>query len=173
MIVGVVRTFLEMTDLADFRPAFEVPAVDLVPVGNHTTLLRDVLRRVGSPHHWSSSALSAREATAAMSDPLLRYWLITVDGEAAGLTAMRTGPGGDVEIVSFGLVPDRVGRGYGGAALNEAVRLAWNLDPADDVPIRRVWLHTSSLDHPNALGNYQRRGFRVYRTEQRQKVIPD
>ncbi len=108
-----------------------------------------------------------------MSDPLLRHWLITVDGEPAGLTAIQAQPRGDVEIVSFGLVPDRVGRGYGGAALSRAVGLAWTQDPADDTPIRRVWLRTGSLDHPNALGNYQRRGFRIYRTEHRQKTIPD
>jgi hypothetical protein len=32
---------------------------------------------------------------------------------------------------------------------------------------RRVWLHTASLDHPNALANYLARGFRVYDTEER------
>ncbi|MFG1916756.1 hypothetical protein [Micromonospora sp. NPDC048898] len=35
----------------------------------------------------------------------------------------------------------------------------------DSPAVRRVWLHTSSLDHPNALRNYQRRGLTVYRTE--------
>ena len=27
---------------------------------------------------------------------------------------------------------------------------------------KRVWLHTSTLDHPNALPNYLRRGFRGF-----------
>jgi hypothetical protein len=47
--------------------------------------------------------------------------------------------------------------------LTLAVREAWNVEPLDADAVRRVWLHTSSLDHPNALGNYQRRGFRPYR----------
>ena len=173
VIVEVVRIYLEMTDATDLRPAVEVPAVALEPVDNHSPLLREVLHRVGAPHHWSSAVLSVEQSATAMSDPLLRSWLVTVDGEPAGLTVMRAQPGGEVEIVSFGLVPDRVDYGYGGAALTAAVRLAWTLDPADDVPIHRVWLRTNSLDHPNALGNYQRRGFRICRTEHRQKTIPD
>ncbi len=31
--------------------------------------------------------------------------------------------------------------------------------------LRRVWLHTCTLDHPNALPNYLARGFTPYRTE--------
>ena len=30
---------------------------------------------------------------------------------------------------------------------------------------RRVWVHTCDLDHPNALVNYQARGFSVYKVE--------
>jgi hypothetical protein len=39
------------------------------------------------------------------------------------------------------------------------VRDAWTLGP------KRVWLHTCTLDHPNALPNYLARGFTPYRTE--------
>jgi hypothetical protein len=36
------------------------------------------------------------------------------------------------------------------------------LDPS----VNRVWLHTSSQDHPRALPNYHRRGFRTFKAEQ-------
>lgn len=69
-------------------------------------------------------------------------------------------PEANVEIATFGLVPELVGRGLGGPALTLAVRLAWNqVNPDDLAPVRRVWLHTSSLDHPRALANYRARGF--------------
>jgi hypothetical protein len=32
--------------------------------------------------------------------------------------------------------------------------------------VNRVWLHTSTVDHPRALPNYHRRGFRTFKTEQ-------
>jgi hypothetical protein len=37
--------------------------------------------------------------------------------------------------------------------------MAWAGQPT------RVWLHTCTLDHPNALPNYVRRGFRPVREE--------
>ena len=40
-----------------------------------------------------------------------------------------------------------------------AVRDAWAMAPT------RVWLHTCTLDHPNAVPNYRARGFVPYRTE--------
>jgi hypothetical protein len=69
--------------------------------------------------------------------------------------------GGEVEIETFGLVPEFIGKGLGGYALTLGVQRAWNLVPG----VRRIWLHTSSLDHPGALPNHQRRGFRTFKTE--------
>ena len=37
----------------------------------------------------------------------------------------------------------------------------------------RDWVHTCSLDHPQALSNYQARGFRIYRTEEKPENLPD
>ncbi len=69
-----------------------------------------------------------------------------------------------VEIAYFGLAPDAIGRGLGKHLLSCAVRDAWALGPT------RVWLHTSTLDHPHARSNYEKRGFVVYRTEQYEVV---
>lgn len=81
--------------------------------------------------------------------------------------------GRDVEIVVAGLVPEFVGKGFGGHLLTVATRLAWKAEHPDGALTRRVWLHTSSLDHPHALPNYQRRGFRVFATETEQKEVPE
>ena len=40
--------------------------------------------------------------------------------------------------------------------MNEALERAWAR------PIPRMWVHTCTFDHPNALGFYQRSGFRPY-----------
>ena len=60
----------------------------------------------------------------------------------------------------FGLAPGSIGRGMGKHLLSCAVRDAWALGPS------RVWLHTCTLDHPNALPNYRARGFVPYKSEQ-------
>jgi GNAT superfamily N-acetyltransferase len=59
-----------------------------------------------------------------------------------------------------------VGRGLGTLLLTRAVEEAWALGTS------RVWLHTSTLDHPAALPNYLKRGFKQVRTEVYQTTIP-
>lgn len=66
----------------------------------------------------------------------------------------------EVEIAYFGLLPEFIGRGLGGALLTRAIDTAWAWAPTP----ARVWVHTCNRDHPNALANYQARGFKIYKT---------
>ena len=43
--------------------------------------------------------------------------------------------------------------------LSEAIRLGF-LEK-----VKRVWVHTCSLDHPNAILNYQARGMKIFKNE--------
>jgi len=94
-------------------------------------------------------------------------WVAYLDGTPAGYFELEGETGGEVEIVSFGLLPAFAGQGFGGWFLTEAVRRAWAKAPT------KVWLHTCSFDHPAALANYQARGFRLVRTEEHLKEMPD
>jgi GNAT superfamily N-acetyltransferase len=105
--------------------------------------------------------------------PQRRHWLAVAGDQPAGLLTVEAQPRGDVEILTFGLVPEFIGQGHGGPVLTESVRLAWSTPPLDTDGVRRVWLHTSSLDHPHARANYERRGFRPFRTETRRRELPD
>lgn len=66
-----------------------------------------------------------------------------------------------VEVCSFGLTPPFIGQGYGGPLLDTAIEnaFAWGA--------RRVWLHTCSLDHPHALNNYRKSGFKIFKVEEK------
>lgn len=159
-------TYLEMTDLGELRAGRVVPALQLRREEGLSLLARSVQARVGAAYGWRSSTRSDQEwQELARSHPHGQYWLITLAGEAAGIAALEPQPGGDVEIRTFGLLPDYVGQGLGGHALTLALQQAWASESLEAEAIRRVWLHTNSNDHPSALLNYQRRGLRVYRTE--------
>ena len=124
--------------------------------------------RIGAPHGWvGRTSWSEGEWKAELERPCVRAWLARVRDETVGLIELEAEPGGDVGIVVFGLVPELVGKGFGGALLTRATRLAWELEPPGGGRTRRVWVQTSSRDHPNAIRNYERRGFRVFRTERR------
>jgi GNAT superfamily N-acetyltransferase len=64
---------------------------------------------------------------------------------------------GECELAFVGLIPDLAGLGHGKWLLAEAVSRAWRDG------IRRVHVHTCSLDHPAALSAYRRAGFVPFR----------
>ncbi len=94
-------------------------------------------------------------------------WIAYVQGTPAGYFELERQQGGSVEICYFGLMPQFIGQGLGGALLTDAVETAWSLGAS------RVWLHTCSLDHPSALGNYQARGFKIFDTVEEFEELPD
>lgn len=163
-------TYLEMTGFDLLRPAATVAAVSLEPVDNLAPMLRDLVARVGAAHDWASLRYSAQQWQQAMAQPGLRHWMVVIDGAAVGVVGLQAHPDDEVEITKFGLVPEALGHGCGGTTLTEAIRLAWAAGAPAAPPVRRVWLHTSSRDHPHAIGNYQRRGFLPFRLEDRQRA---
>ncbi|WP_331766693.1 GNAT family N-acetyltransferase [Embleya sp. NBC_00896] len=164
--MGTTITYLEMTSPDQLRPARPVPALGLRRIDADSPLVRSTPKRIGNAYGWRSSTRSDQEwREIVLAHPLRQFWLITHDGDTAGAGYLEPQPGGDVEITTFGLVPEFVGKGLGGSALALVIRQAWTGPPVDTDTVRRVWLHTSSRDHPNALINYQSRGLRPYRTE--------
>jgi GNAT superfamily N-acetyltransferase len=169
VLVDQTVTYLEMTS-PDQLFAGTVPPADVTldsADASATALIRATHDRIAAPHHWSSLQWSDHQWRDLLSHPDIRSWLARVDGDVIGLIQLQIHPRGDVEITKFGLVPGFVGRGFGGHLLTVATRLAWDLSAGT-----RVWLHTSSLDHPHALSNYRNRGFRPFRVEHRPREIP-
>jgi GNAT superfamily N-acetyltransferase len=176
MILEQTVTWLEMTSPDQLRPGRLPPEpMELIPAGPSLgPLLGETTTRVGSPHGWTSRpAWSEAQWADHLAKPGVRAWLARVGGEPAGVVEVETRPGNETEITVFGLVPELVGRGFGGHLLTQAVRLAWAAGQPDGAPTRRVWLHTASADHAHALPNYLARGFQVVRSEVRRKVVPD
>ena len=63
------------------------------------------------------------------------------------------------EIAYFGILEDYFGRKLGGYLLSEAIKRSFNFGCI------RVWVHTCSLDHKNALSNYLSRGMKIFKSE--------
>lgn len=169
MLVEQTVTYLEMTSPDQLRPGRVPPAEVTLDSADEAALplMRLTQNRIGAPHHWSTLDWSHQRWLGVLSHGAWRSWIARVGPDVAGLIQLKIHPGPEVEISVFGLVPEFVGRGFGGHLLTLAVQLAW------DVPgVNRVWLHTSSLDHPHALPNYRSRGFRPFRVEHRPREIP-
>ena len=65
----------------------------------------------------------------------------------------------EFEIAYFGIMEEYIGKGYGGFLLSEA------LESCLKEKVRRIWVHTCSLDHENAIKNYLARGMKLYKEE--------
>ena len=65
----------------------------------------------------------------------------------------------EVEIVYFGILEEYFGKKIGGFLLSEAIKRSFLLD------VKRVWVHTCSLDHKHALQNYLSRGLKIFKSE--------
>jgi GNAT superfamily N-acetyltransferase len=167
--VEEIVTYLEMTALSELRPSRPAAGVALEHVDGTSPLIQPVQVRIGASYAWRSASRSDGEWAEWLSHPLRRYWFIKYETEIAGITDFELQPGGEVEITTFGLLPEYVGRGLGGYALTLAIREAWGVEPVGAESVWRIWLHTSTLDHPNALANYERRGFRPFRTRVNQR----
>ena len=65
----------------------------------------------------------------------------------------------EIEIAFFGILEEYIGRKLGSYLLSEAIKKSFERGS------KRVWVHTCSLDHKNALSNYISRGMQIYKTE--------
>jgi GNAT superfamily N-acetyltransferase len=170
-MVEVTRTFVEMRDPAQLKRK-DLPPGDAhfvrcrpCPVAHY----RELYGRVGSQWHWTDRhAFTDEKLAAILSNPDVHVWELRVGGDLAGYFELEKQPGPVVEIVYFGLTPEFIGKGYGGAMLTRAVEEAWSLGA------ECVWLHTCTLDSPRALPNYEARGFvRTGKVEKYVVQLPD
>lgn len=164
----VTRTYLELKDRAQFKAASgDFPGIAIARAKQPLPeLYRQCYRTVGEAFHWRDRwDWTDAEIRKHLADPAIQLFVATrtkgtKHADLAGWYELRRVTDDDsVEIAYFGIVAAEFGRGFGKHLLSSAVRDAWALGP------KRVWLHTCTLDHPNALPNYVARGFTPYRTE--------
>jgi GNAT superfamily N-acetyltransferase len=128
-------------------------------------LNRDLYFRVGEKWDWvDKRPWTDDQWKEYAKSPELRTFAGYCDGVLAGYYELRQDTEGGIEIAYFGLLPEFIGRGLGGALLTSAIEEAWS--GSDGIAPVRVWVHTCNRDHPQALANYQARGMRVYKVEQ-------
>lgn len=153
----VIRTHLELTDLKPAGPPRTSQRVDITrvdPPDGATSAW--FYAHVGGPYSWTDHAERTPAEWQDWADTVAT-WVLTVDGRPAGYYELAD-HGDATEIAYFGLLRDHHGKGLGGHLLTHAIRRAQTRHP-------RVTVHTCTLDGPNALANYEARGFRPVRTE--------
>lgn len=152
-LVAVV-TFLDMSE----PPTGQVPVSSLslrrVPEPD-VDEYRQLFRRIGKHWLWFSRLLMTDEQLAGIiQDEAVELYLVVDElGTEIGMVELDLREPGECELAYIGLLPELAGLGHGRWLLGETLRLAWRED------VRRVHVHTCTLDHPAALSAYRRAGF--------------
>lgn len=177
---GVTITYLEMTQepLLTLHPPVNVGQLGLIratkmPIDYY----RFLFDQVGRPWKWFSRwLLGDEDLKAIIHDEAVEIFVLYHDGSPAGFFELDFRSAPDVEILFIGLIGENVGRGLGKFLLANAVQRAWQgqderreRGPATT----RVHLQTCTLDHPHALGFYQKMGFAPFSQEQVDLEIPE
>jgi ribosomal protein S18 acetylase RimI-like enzyme len=160
--IGDVITYLEMTE-KPVRPPRPVPLAKLALLRAErctVSFYRYLYNTVGEPWIWYLRRLwSDEKLRDHLGRPEIEVFVLYVAGVPAGYYELDRAANGETELCYFGLIPDFIGKSLGLYFLQAAIDHAWL------GATRRFWVHTSTFDHPRALGLYQRAGFRVYRRE--------
>lgn len=159
----LITTYLEMRSRDQMRPKradarFQVRE----KTERDWRFNRDLYLRVGEQWDWIDKRPWTDEQWKEYATAELRTFGGYYDDALVGYYELRRDREAGIEIAYFGLLPEWIGRGLGGALLTSAIEAAWRIEPNTS----RVWVHTCNRDHPQALANYQARGMIVYKVEE-------
>lgn len=166
--LSAIVTSLEMTSRPPLRA---LPASNLrleAWHAPHAEKYRVLYRRIGEPWLWFSRLeMDDDTLLSIIHDPKVRIWaVVDRQGIEVGILELDFRSDGECEIAFFGLIPELAGKGHGKWLMAMALQLGWA-----EAGVKRMWVHTCTLDGPAALAFYQKSGFTAY---QRQlETFPD
>ena len=161
-MIPVQRNFLELKDLKNLKTNSINEKKFLVKkIKPDFQLNKFFYKQVGKKHRWIDRlSWSDGKWINYISNKNLETYIISESDELAGFFELLYNPElKETEISYFGLLEEYIGKGIGGYALSVAIKKSFEKN------IKRVWLHTCTLDHPNALKNYIARGMTVFKKE--------
>ena len=167
--VEVTVTFLRM-DCAPLTPSPSLRAdFQIVRVQQPTVpFYRYLYNTVGEDYlWWLRRTTPDHELAVLLHDEAVAIHALYTGGEPAGFFELdaRTWP--DVNLSYFGLMPNAIGCGTGYAFLRAAVDEVWRRGAGG------MTVNTCSADHPRALPNYLRAGFRILREVNEAWAVPN
>jgi GNAT superfamily N-acetyltransferase len=166
--VGVDVTFLRMD-----KPVLGmVPGLPAGAVVTHVpqcsvAYYRYLYDTIGQDYcWWLRRTLSEPELKRVLEARGTEIYVLTAKGEPAGFYELDRNHAPLVNLAYFGLMPWALGHGLGYALLHNAIFTAWQGHCA------ALTVNTCTADHPRALPNYLKAGFRKLRTVAEEWPVP-
>ena len=118
-------------------------------------------KNVGKKHHWIDRLVwDDKKWIEYVCDEKIKTYTLKIKNEFAGYFELIFHKDlEEVEIAYLGLLEEYHNQKLGSQLLTIAIKNSFELNP------KRVWVHTCSLDHENALKNYLARGMKIFKRE--------
>ncbi len=159
----VQRNYLEINFLEDLKENSDFSenySVNLVnPVDFQ--LNKFFYKNIGKKHHWVDRLVwTEKKWNDYVSNQNVKTYVLKDVDNVAGYFELNLHPEKEeVEIAYLGLLEEYQNKKLGSYLLSKAIKNSFLEKP------KRVWVHTCSLDHKNALNNYIARGMKIFKTE--------
>ena len=159
----IERNYLEIRSLSDLNDS-TISAEDyLVSLVNPADfqLNKFFYKNIGRNHNWVDRLVwTEKKWIQYVTDEKVKtYVLKNKDGLAGYFELILHKEKNEVEIAYLGLLEEYHNKRLGSYLLSSAIKYSFLIKPS------RVWVHTCSLDHKNALQNYLSRGMRIFKKE--------
>ena len=163
MTQEVHRNYLEINsieDLNDVNDPTEEYSLNLLEPQNFQ-LNKFFYKNIGKKHKWIDRLVwTENQWIDYVSSEKVKTYVLKYKGDLAGFFELIFhSEENEVEIAYFGILEEYQNKKLGSYLLSQAIQKSFEKD------INRVWVHTCSLDHKNALNNYIARGMKIFKTE--------
>jgi GNAT superfamily N-acetyltransferase len=159
----VQRNYLEINSIQDLIKVIE-------PEGDYSlNLLKPInfqlnkffYKNIGKKHKWIDRLVwTEAQWIDYVSNKNVKTYVFKFKDDLAGFFELIShDEKREVEIAYLGLLEEFQNKKLGSYLLSQAIQKSFKGS------INRVWVHTCSLDHKNALNNYIARGMKIFKTE--------
>ena len=163
MTEEVKRSYLEINSLKDLQES-EKPSedyiVDLIEPTDFQ-LNKFFYKNIGKKHKWIDRLIWSEEQWIKyVSSKNVKTFVLKNNKDLVGFFELIIHfEKKEVEIAYFGILEEYQNKKLGSFLLSDAIKKSFHENA------ERVWLHTCSLDHKNALNNYLSRGMKIFKSE--------
>ena len=159
----VTRNYLEINSLNDLNEVSE-PSSDyslILIEPDNFQLNKFFYKSIGKNHRWVDRLIWSDEKWINyVSNEKVKSYVLKLNEDLVGFFELIFHTElNEIEIAYFGILEEYHNKKLGSYLLSQAIKKSFN------EKIRRVWLHTCSFDHKNAINNYLARGMKIFKTE--------
>ena len=163
MTQEVQRNYLEINSIEDLNKVTdpqEEYSLNLLEPQNFQ-LNKFFYKNIGKKHKWIDRLVwTENQWIDYVSSGKVKTYVLKYKEDLAGFFELILhSEKNEIEIAYFGILEEFQNKKLGSYLLSQAIQKSFKRD------INRVWVHTCSLDHKNALNNYIARGMKIFKTE--------